>query len=205
MFPIDFSFDRTVQLLVESTTFYLVKIDNHGNYVYMNNHFINRHRSFYNKNDIRPAALALHPDDHELSYNTYLKCLASPEKSFGTTLRKLDGKGGYIITYWEYKADYLPDGKVGGVIGIGYDVTAFESRKEHVKFLTETLSNLASQQSHDFRRPLANVLGLVEVLKMLGEENDQVKEIADKLSQSCGELNQEFEDFLIRDLNVRRN
>lgn len=199
MFLTNFSFEEMVNLLADSSNFYLVKVDPQGMYTYLNKHFISRHSSFYNHTDIRPASIALHPDDYELSYATYLKCMALPDQTFSANLRKLDGKGGYIITYWEYKANLLPDGKTDGIIGIGYDITAFESRKAHIQFLTETLNNMAYKQSHDIRRPLANVLGLVEVLRSLCEDNEEVGEIADKLVQSCQELNQEFELFLIDD------
>lgn len=198
------SFERTVQLLAESPNFYLVKVNTQGNYVYMNDLFIHRHSSFYNASEVRSAALALHPDDHAASYQIYQHCVAHPGRSFPTTLRKLDGKGGYIVTYWEYRADIDSDGVISGVIGIGHDVTAFESRKEHLHFLTATLNQLAEQQSHEFRRPLANVLGLVEVLKDLGQDNDQIKEITDRLIASCEHLNREFEVFLIKDLSGNR-
>jgi hypothetical protein len=205
MIPQNLSFEKAVQLLADSKNFYLVKVDSHSNYVYMNDHFISRHSSFYNHTDIRSAALALHPDDYELSYATYLKCVEHPDQTFEATLRKLDGKGGYIITYWEYKAQFDVNGEIDGVVGIGYDVTAFESRREHIRFLTETLSNLAQQQSHEIRRPLANIFGLAEVLFIMGEEDESVRSIAEKLVQSCNELDKEFELFLIRDLSEREN
>ena len=198
-FPLNFSFEKVTQLLEKSNNLYLVHIDSKGNYVYMNDHFISSHSSFYNYEEIRPASIALHPDDHELSYATYLKCIESPEETFGSTLRKLDGKGGYIITYWEYKANVSTTGELNGIVGIGYDITAFESRKEHIRFLTDTLNNMANTQSHDIRRPLANVMGLVEVLKLHGDE--AITDIADKLSKSCQELNKEFELFLVKDFN----
>jgi len=200
---INLSYEKAVQLLADSTNFYLVKVDSSANYVYMNDHFISRHCSFYNHTEVRSAALALHPDDYDLSYVTYKKCVEQPDKTFNATLRKLDGKGGYIITYWEYKANVDANGIIDGVVGIGYDITAFESRAEHVRFLTHTLSNLAQQQSHDVRRPLANIMGLAEVLTILGEEDEQVRTIADKLVQSCIDLDKEFELFLIRDISEK--
>lgn len=200
MFSKDFSPEKAALLLSKSSNFYLVHIDKHGNYVYMNDYFLSRHSSFYRPHEAAPAYLALHPDDYELSYATYLKCIARPEQTFGTTLRKLDGKGGYVITYWEYQANQLPNGEYEGVIGVGYDITAFESRKEHIAFLTETLKSLAHSQSHDIRRPLANIMGLVEVLNVLVQDNETISDIADKLSQSCLELNKEFELFIVRDL-----
>jgi hypothetical protein len=201
MFSINFSFEEAVKLLADSSNFYLVKIDNQGLYVYMNQHFIQQHSTFYNGTDIRSAAIALHPDDHDLSYATFLKCMAQPTHTFPATLRKLDGKGGYIITYWEYKANVLANGSNEGVIGVGYDITAFESRREHIRFLTDTLNHLARQQSHDVRRPLANIGGLVEVLKLMGEDNPEILAVTDKLSQSCDELNNEFELFMIKNLS----
>ncbi|QXV67475.1 hypothetical protein FPZ42_12155 [Mucilaginibacter achroorhodeus] len=200
MMSTSFSFQRSVQLVADSKNFYLVKIDTQGNYVYMNDLFLERHSAFYNKTEVRPASIALHTDDHAASFKTYQLCVADPDKTFPITLRKLDGKGGYIITYWEYKADLDAGGNITGVIGIGHDVAAFESRPEHIGFLTQTLNTLASQQSHDLRRPLANVLGLVEVLKILGEDNDQLQDVVKKLEQSCKQLDDEFEAFLIRDL-----
>ena len=201
MFSINFSFEEAVKLLADSSNFYLVKIDNQGQYVYMNQHFINQHSTFYNSTDIRSAIIALHPDDHDLSYATFLKCMAQPTHTFPATLRKLDGKGGYIITYWEYKANVLANGSNEGVIGVGYDITAFESRREHIRFLTDTLNNVARQQSHGVRRPLANIGGLVEVLKLMGDDNPEILAVTDKLSQSCDELNNEFELFMIKSLS----
>ena len=190
-----------MNILADSPNFYLVHIANHDQYVYMNQHFINRHSTFYNNTDIRSAAIALHPDDYDLSIATYQKCMAHPIHTFPATLRKLDGKGGYIITYWEYKANVLADGSTDGVIGVGYDITAFESRREHIRFLTDTLNNVAWQQSHDVRRPLANIGGLVEVLKIMGEDNEELRVVTDKLSQSCDELNHEFDLFMVKTLS----
>jgi hypothetical protein len=203
MFLKNFSFEEVVTLLADSPNFYLVHIDNQEEYVYMNQHFINRHSTFYNNTDVRSAAIALHPDDYDLSLATYHKCMAHPANTFPATLRKLDGKGGYIITYWEYKANILADGSTKGVIGIGYDITAFESRSEHIRFLTDTLTNVARQQSHDVRRPLANIAGLIEVLKIMAEDNEELQAVTDKLSQSCDELTNEFDLFIVKNLSDR--
>lgn len=53
----------------------------------------------------------------------------------------------FIVTFWEYKANRFPTGEIDGVLGIGYDITAFESRKEYIRFLKSTLDNLAHRQS----------------------------------------------------------
>lgn len=193
-------FEDIVKLFDHSDSFYLVKVDDQGNYSYMNEYFRRKYSAFYTQGKLNPAGAALHPDDHASSYATYLKCLAEPEKNFPVSLRKKDGKGGYIITHWEYRLNRLQDGKPEGVVGIGYDITTFESRKEHIKSLTSTLNDVASQQSHQIRRPLANILGLVDVLTQYHNNDDDYKMVVSMLKQSCSELNEEFELFMIRDL-----
>jgi len=193
-------FEEIVKLLEFSDTFYLVKVDRLGNYSYMNDHFRKKYAAFYAEGDINPAGIALHPDDHAISYSTYLKCLAEPEKNFPVSLRKKDGKGGYIITYWEYKLYRAPNGDADGVVGVGYDITTFESRKEQIKFLVSTLNEVASQQSHQIRRPLANIIGLTELLEQFLPDDDHYKTVVQMLRQSCSDLNDEFELFMIRDL-----
>lgn len=193
-------FEDIVRLLEFSDTFYLVKVDSFGNYSYMNNYFRKKYAGFYSQGNINSAGVALHPDDHEISYSTYLKCLAEPEKNFAVSLRKKDGKGGYVITYSEYKLYCDRNGGPDGVVGVGYDITNLESRKDQIKFLRSTLSNVASHQSHQIRRPLANVIGLTEVLAQLHPGDEQYKTVIEMLQQSCSDLNDEFELFMIRDL-----
>lgn len=196
-----YSFENIVQLLQNSSVFYLVKLNMEGNYVYLNDHFVDRNATYYDHESIKPASTALHPNDYAACYKTFLNCVAFPEQVFPLNLRKLDGKGGYIVSAWEYRASRLPDGRVDGVLGIGYDITTFESHKEYIKQLTSTLNSLADQQSHRVRRPLANILGLVEVLSQQYDENEIQTDIVAMLRQSCQELDQEFDDFLLRNFS----
>ncbi len=200
MLSFGFSFEAIVQLLSKSDVFYLVKIDMQGNYTYLNEHFLNKHSTYYSQNDIKPATTALHPDDWASCMEVFLKCVANPQQCFPGNARKLDGKGGYIITTWEYKASCLPNGEVDGVVGIGYDITTFESHKEYIRFLTGKLNHAAHQQSHLVRRPLANIIGLVEVLNQLSDD-ESLTGIVGMLQKSCTELNEEFDAFLIRDFS----
>jgi signal transduction histidine kinase len=125
-------------------------------------------------------------------------CRQNPQHTYQLTLRKLNGKDGYTITQWDFKANLTSDGRISGVIGVGYDITDFESRQDHIKFLTSTLRDVAYKQSHLIRRPLANIIGLVEIL-----EQDQLssssKDIVAMLKQSVADLNYEFDTFLIKD------
>jgi hypothetical protein len=192
------TFQYVTDLLKTSRTYYLVLVDHNGDYAYINDYFLDKYAGFYKNKTSRPSSAALHPDDHELAYQTSLKCLANPYESFQVTLRKLNGKGGYIITQWDFKTSLLADGTIEGIVGVGYDITDFESRQDHIKFLTSTLRDVAYKQSHLLRRPLANIIGLIDILDA-SETDDSAKLIIKMLKQSCTELNQEFNSFLIKD------
>jgi len=191
------SFDHIVGLLHNSNNYYLVLVDNYGNYAYINSYFANKYADFYQDNRTRSAGAALHPDDHAVSYETAQKCIQNPAQCFEVTLRKLDGQGGYIMTHWDFKANVTDNG-IEGVIGVGYDITDFTSRQEHIRFLTSTLKDVAYKQSHVIRRPLANIMGLIDILEQ-GELDESTKHIVQMLKKSCKDLNTEFNGFLIKD------
>ncbi len=192
------TFDHIFSLLNTSETFYLVLVDDDGNYAYLNNCFMEKYAAVYRQSTQRSALAALHPDDHGSCFKANMLCRQFPHQTFPLTLRKLNGKGGYTITQWDFKANLNAQGYINGVVGIGYDITDFESRQDHIHFLTKTLKDVAYRQSHVIRRPLANIMGLVEVLDHSKLDN-ATKDIVTMLKQSIKELNEEFNSFLIKD------
>jgi signal transduction histidine kinase len=192
------TFDHVAELLKTSHTFYLVLVDNRGHYAYINEYFLEKYADFYKDRAERPANAALHPDDHQVAYDASVYCVQNPHECHQATLRKLNGRGGYIITQWDFKANLLADGTVSGVIGVGYDITDFETRQDHIKFLSSTLRDVAYKQSHLIRRPLANIIGLADMLEN-SDIDESAKVIVKLLKQSCHELNLEFDSFLVKD------
>lgn len=192
------TFDHIVKLLHNSSTFYLVLVDDDGNYAYLNDYFTEKYAYYYKGEGKRSALAALHADDHGACMKANMLCRKNPDECYQLTLRKLNGTGGYTITQWDFKANCTPEGQIEGVVGIGYDITDFESRQDHIRFLTSTLRDVAYKQSHIVRRPLANIVGLVELLEQ-GEVNESSAAIIKMLKQSCRELDQEFDNFLIKD------
>ena len=65
-----------------------------------------------------------------------------------------------------FGAGYDPHGKV---IGISYNATDITERKHNEQRIAkqnEALRRIAQIQSHEFRRPVASILGLMEIFKM---------------------------------------
>ncbi|RYY22509.1 MAG: hypothetical protein EOP41_07135 [Sphingobacteriaceae bacterium] len=194
--------DQLKTLLHNSNAFYLGHINNVGNYAYLNQYFIDRYGKLYDSMIDMPADIPTHPDDIAACLATNQKCMDEPEKCFPLTIRKINGEG-YVITHWDYKAYRTADGSIDGVIGIGYDITEFESRKEHISFLTATIRDVALKQSHLIRKPLANIVGLVSMLEDMSDD-DGIQSIVQMLKASTQELNDEFEGFLISDEPVKK-
>lgn len=193
--------DQLKNLLHNSNAFYLGHINSAGNYAYLNQYFIDRYGKLYESMIDLPALIPTHPDDHLACLETNKKCMNEPDKCFPLTIRKINGEG-YVITHWDYKAYYNQDGVIDGVIGIGYDITEFESRKEHISFLTATIRDVALKQSHLIRKPLANIVGLVDMLEDMSDDAG-IQSIVKMLKTSTEELNNEFEGFLIKDETVK--
>jgi len=80
--------------------------------------------------------------------------------------RLVEYKSGPRI-WWEvtYEPAYDPDGLI---IGVSYNATDITDRKTHEKHIVaqnDSLKQIAYIQSHDLRRPVASILGLVEIFK----------------------------------------
>jgi PAS domain S-box-containing protein len=102
------------------------------------------------------------------------------------TVEKTDG-----IVWWQFSMYPVYD-KQQQIIGIAHnaqDIT--ERKKREVKILqqNETLRQIAWQQSHEIRRPVANILGIYSLLKDDKEATEEEKQkYLDFLFQATQEL-----------------
>lgn len=54
-------------------------------------------------------SVTLHPEDIEVCSATGYRCMQNPDRLIPVTLRKHDGKGGFVTTHWEMQAMMSPD------------------------------------------------------------------------------------------------
>lgn len=198
MLPIALSFPGLVRLLHESVIFCVIKINARGELTYMNDHFSRVYAHLYQGQKLRRAELAVHPIDRDASKATLFKCIKSPLESFPVNLKMVDKTERHIAVSWEYRANIERSGAVDGVIGIGMDMTALESSKDHIQDLNILLHSVALQQSHAVRRPLANLIGLINLLTEVEGNDNSFEEILNHLKSSADELIMEFDSFMIR-------
>lgn len=94
-----------------------------------------------------PYEITMHPDDTKVCEEVAAQCFQYPEKMFAATIRKHDGKGGYVITQWEYKAMMKDDNKPEGIFCLGYDITRYvdEQQLKAAEFEIEKKKDILKQ------------------------------------------------------------
>jgi PAS domain S-box-containing protein len=190
------SFEEIKQLLENSSIYYLVAIDMNSNYSYLNNRYKHVFNGIHGDLVGQHYLKTMHPDDSNICITVSEQCFKYPEKIFPAIIRKHDGKGGYIITQWEYKAMFNEAGHPAGVFCIGNDITEFmnasinlKETEKSLKVARITLEEIAYTQSHVVRKPIANILGLTLLLENM-EIDEHVKSIIDMINLSTKELDE---------------
>jgi hypothetical protein len=155
-------FSQIIALLDKATHYYIICTNMEGNYSYINQNYANRFRHVNEDFTGKPFHITMHPDDIPACMDAGYKSLENKDALVPVALRKHDGKGGYVVTQWEFKGIFDEDGTPTGVFCLGYDITEFISRLKDKDML---LDDIAFNQSHIIRRPVANILGAVDLLK----------------------------------------
>lgn len=187
-------FEQTIKLLENSNFYYIITTNMAGKYSCINNHYA---KSFsYISNSIvgMPYEITMHPDDTKVCEEVAAQCFKYPEKMFPATIRKHDGKGGYVITQREYKAMMDDDNKPEGIFCLGYDITRYVDEQQQLKAAEteiekkkDILKQIAFQHAHLIRSPLSNILGLADILNKM-DIDQNVKNLCTMLVQSSNQL-----------------
>jgi PAS domain S-box-containing protein len=194
--------EGTKALLHDSTLYYMVSIGMDGKFSYVNAHYANNF-SYITKELVgMPYNCTMHPDDMNICEEVGALCFANPDQAFPATIRKHNGRDGYLVTQWNYRL-ITRDGIPEGIFCIGHDVTEFEAQKQDLKKANESLDNskqilhqVAYDQSHVVRRPLANILGLVGILKSM-KLGPNLNSIVDMLDDSSTQLDEVVKNTII--------
>jgi PAS domain S-box-containing protein len=187
--------EGTKALLHHSTLYYMVSIGMDSNFTYVNAHYANNF-SYVSDNLVgMPYHVTMHPDDMEICKEVGELCFAHPDQTFPATIRKHNGHDGYLVTQWDYRL-ITRDGLPEGIFCIGHDITELEAQKQDLQKATQSLDNskqllnrVAYDQSHIVRAPLANILGLVGILRSMPLTHN-LTSIVDMLDKSSTRLDE---------------
>jgi len=171
-------------------------------YAYVSNNY---NRNFDQSNGTllgKHFSVTLHPEDIAICAEVGMQCFQHPDKLLPATLRKHDGRGGYIITQWEMKAYFNKQGEPMGIYCIGYNITDYvdtknqlDNAKSEINVKNDKLSEIGFLQSHVIRKPLANIMGLANILEGLTVDDHQ-RSINEMMISNAKEL-----DTVIRNIS----
>ena len=133
---------------------------------------------------------SVHPDDRTMMANIINELLAQKKEIDGAIYRIIIPGGDikYIESHAIIKKS--DSGRILSLIGTNRDVTTDILVQEKIKSQNKVLRDIAFIQSHEVRRPLANILGVIEILQQSGALKGL--EIFDLLIESANELDQQI-------------
>lgn len=89
-----------------------------------------------------------------------------------------------IWWYITFEPGYDPEGEIVGISFNAYDITERKLHEQQIIAQNDSLKNIAHIQSHELRRPVASILGFMEIFKLngyqAGKEDLMVMENATK-------------------------
>jgi PAS domain S-box-containing protein len=133
---------------------------------------------------------AVHPEDTDRMVRIIDELLSLKKEINGAMYRIIlpDGRTRYIESHAIIKKS--ESGRILSLIGTNRDITDDILVQEKIKMQNKVLREIAFIQSHEVRKPLANILGVIEILKTSGAINEL--EIFDHLVESANELDQQI-------------
>lgn len=145
----------------------------------------------------RPFMDFVIPEDHQSTRDIFARIRAGYEvRSFKN--RYIHKNGSIVINEWSAKYDAL----TGHVYAIGRDVTEFHKVQSEKELLMRELisSNQDLRQftyitSHNLRAPIANLIGLLELLKMTEHTPEELQDIYQGLSKTGEQINKTISDL----------
>lgn len=178
--------------LIHSPTYYLVVIDFNGKYSYANPYF--RYKFSHISKDFVGVELKLtiNMEDFPACEEAVKKCLENEDVIERVYVRKPGYDNTYFWTSWDFSLYKNENQEPIGILCIGHDITDFkliseQSKKSEKKILSQIaiMENIAWHQSHIVRKPLANILGLINII--LDENDLENKETLFKLLKESSE------------------
>jgi PAS domain S-box-containing protein len=187
--------EQFLNSLIDSQTNFLVRIDINGMYTYVNKQFRKIFR--YKDEEIlgKHFSITALPEELHLCETAFYKCITNVGKVTRLVHKKPDKFGKLYDTEWEFIAIVNENGEVTGVQGIGLDVTEREKVNKAIFDQNERLRNIASLSSHELRRPVATMLGLLNIFDRNNFYNPDNKEIIEHLLKVGTEI-----DDVIREI-----
>jgi PAS domain S-box-containing protein len=138
--------------------------------------------------------MAVHPEDAEIMKKVIGELLSLKKEISGAVYRIIlpDGKIRYVESHALIRKS--ENGTAVSLIGTNRDITEAVEVQEKIKMQNKALREIAFIQSHEVRKPLANILGVIEILKYSTAVSEL--EIFEHLVESAQDLDQQIRSIV---------
>ncbi len=178
---------RNLEGLINNTNDHIWSVDRELRLITFNNAFKERFKSIFGI-EAKAGELVLYENQPQIYFNSWKKLYEralSGEAFVTIQSSEIDGKTYYSeISFYPIKDSH---GAIGSIGCFGKDITDRTEKEMKIKEQNEQLLEIAWIESHRLRAPLANMLGLIELLNMQ-PPGDVELELREKLNLSCLEL-----------------
>ncbi|MBB6500926.1 PAS domain S-box protein [Pedobacter cryoconitis] len=137
--------------------------------------------------DISGAMQKIHPDDRGLVMESFKNIFTDKQKYFFAEYRYRCADGAFKYIRDRGYAIFDQNGEPVRMIGAMQDIDKQKRYEQQLLSQNEQLKEIAWLNSHQVRRPLSNILGLISLIKNSGD-HQEVTEFIDFLAVSSKEL-----------------
>lgn len=132
-----------------SPSFYYVRTDAEGNYLYVNEFFQQAFAELSSNFIGENSSRFVHPDDLELCSKA-VELLVDETSVAAMTLRKFNTDGNIFHTHWNIFAEKMEDGKPAEIGCVGFDLSPFVHECGENKMAAQKLETVLSSTSESF-------------------------------------------------------
>ena len=141
----------------------------------------------------------IHPDDYDYVMSENRKAHQHYD-DLSITYRLIPAGKGTKWIHLESRYDFDSEGNITGQHGIIHDITDIKEAEEKTKYQNQMLRDISMMQSHQVRAPIANILGLINLVNLDKVGTNLDKEILDNLKIAAEKL-----DHIIKDIVAKTN
>jgi len=171
--------------LVDSQSSYLIRVDRKGRFTFLNQSFTSKFGEVVSAGSDECFRILIDKEQFAACRRMGDDCFENPGKIVPLRLQLKDPDGSYVYTDWEFLGIQNDKGEVVEIQGIGQDVTEQVEGEKHILSQNQRLQEIAWISSHELRRPVANILGLIHLIT---HDDSVPKELIEPLSISAEQL-----------------
>lgn len=135
----------------------------------------------------------IHPEDRERTISLFQELLKSKDQKWNAEYRYLCSDGSYKFVkdrgYLILNEEHEPIRMVGAI----QDIHQIKTYQQQLELQNEKLKEIAWLNSHEIRRPLSNIIGVMPLLKDSLDDRDSLLQLMSMLEISTGELEQSIQ------------